>query len=391
MTALRRLAPIARSLAVGQQRFLNESSVESSIRQSRQPLLLYTAGTPNGRKASALLEELKGSTGLQYEINISENVQKEPWYVKLNPNGRIPVLVDRNRGDFTVFETAAILLYLEEHYDPERVFTFDPVKEPNEYSEMLQWIFWAGSSEFVAGYTDETERLYGVLELRLAERDYLAGKGKGKYTIADINAHPCRGVVRWWTLTMNVMNLGKRLTASTSFVRMYATRGRRPKPGTSERPAFHHPDPLLNNPKAVVTPLQDEDLTFIHRPPPTAPSPFSFSTAPTSPLLRPATALSGPLPPLARGATPELPRASDQVVAEIRRLRRSDPNTYTRPRLAKMFNVTSNFVGAIAALKSSARKARIRIAEQKETTMKEGWSEKKITQSAIRAKRREFW
>jgi len=51
--------------------------------------------------------------------------------------------VDRARGDFTVFETAAILLYLEQHYDKELVFSFDPVKQSNYYSEMLQWIFWA--------------------------------------------------------------------------------------------------------------------------------------------------------------------------------------------------------------------------------------------------------
>ncbi|KAG6830387.1 hypothetical protein H0H87_008274, partial [Tephrocybe sp. NHM501043] len=78
-----------------------------------------------------------------HKVLFSENMQKQPWYIKLNPNGRIPVLVDRNRGDFPVFETAAILLYLEQHYDPERIFTFDPVEESNEYSEMLQWIFWA--------------------------------------------------------------------------------------------------------------------------------------------------------------------------------------------------------------------------------------------------------
>jgi glutathione S-transferase len=78
-----------------------------------------------------------------HPINLSENVQKEPWYLKMNPNGRIPVLVDRARGGFSVFETAAILLYLEQHYDPELAFSFDPVKEPKFYSEMLQWIFWA--------------------------------------------------------------------------------------------------------------------------------------------------------------------------------------------------------------------------------------------------------
>ncbi|KAG6890798.1 hypothetical protein C0995_003231 [Termitomyces sp. Mi166 len=144
--ALRRLVPISQSLGVGQQRF--QSSAASSLRlhHAQHPLLLYTASTPNGRKVSALLEELKTTTGLQYDvhkIDISKNTQKEPWFLKLNPNGRIPVLVDRNRENFTVFETAAILLYLEEYYDKQRVFTFDPTQEPNEYSEMLQWIFWA--------------------------------------------------------------------------------------------------------------------------------------------------------------------------------------------------------------------------------------------------------
>ena len=77
-----------------------------------------------------------------HRINLSENVQKRPWYIKMNPNGRIPVLVDQARGGFTVFETAAILLYLEQHYDKELVFSFDPVKQSNDYSEMLQWLFW---------------------------------------------------------------------------------------------------------------------------------------------------------------------------------------------------------------------------------------------------------
>jgi glutathione S-transferase len=61
----------------------------------------------------------------------------------MNPNGRIPVIIDRARDNFTVFETAAILLYLEQHYDKERRFSFDPIEQPNDYSEMLQWIFWA--------------------------------------------------------------------------------------------------------------------------------------------------------------------------------------------------------------------------------------------------------
>ena len=80
------------------------------------------------------------------KIDISKNVQKEPWFIKLNPNGRIPVLVDRKRDNFTVFETAAILLYLEQHYDTQLKFSFDRDRGPNDYSEMLQWIFFTVSA-----------------------------------------------------------------------------------------------------------------------------------------------------------------------------------------------------------------------------------------------------
>lgn len=80
------------------------------------------------------------------KIDIWTNRQKEPWFIKLNPNGRIPVLVDRSRGDFVVFETAAILLYLVEHYDKEQKFFFKSDTQPNDWSEMLQWIFFAVSS-----------------------------------------------------------------------------------------------------------------------------------------------------------------------------------------------------------------------------------------------------
>ena len=78
-----------------------------------------------------------------YPIDISTNVQKEPWFIELNPNGRIPVLTDRSRNNFNVFESAAILLYLAHHFDKERKFTFDPVNEADHYYEMLQWVFFA--------------------------------------------------------------------------------------------------------------------------------------------------------------------------------------------------------------------------------------------------------
>lgn len=130
-------------------------------------LLLYTGPTPNGHKVSIFLEELKAAYGVEYEyvpahqrycarirsadhcdisvvkIDISKNTQKEPWFIKLNPNGRIPVLVDHNRNDFVVFETAAILLYLQQHYDKDGKFGFDKEKDPDLYSEELQWIFFA--------------------------------------------------------------------------------------------------------------------------------------------------------------------------------------------------------------------------------------------------------
>ena len=68
---------------------------------------------------------------------------KEPWFIKMNPNGRIPVLTDRSRGNFNVFESSAILLYLAQHYDKGHTFWFDAEKDPDDYSEMLQWLFFA--------------------------------------------------------------------------------------------------------------------------------------------------------------------------------------------------------------------------------------------------------
>lgn len=66
----------------------------------------------------------------------------------MNPNGRIPVLTDRSRNDFHVFETAAILLYLAQHYDPKYHLWFSPTTEPNEYSQMLQWTLFTVSKRF---------------------------------------------------------------------------------------------------------------------------------------------------------------------------------------------------------------------------------------------------
>ncbi|EIW59075.1 glutathione S-transferase C-terminal-like protein [Trametes versicolor FP-101664 SS1] len=185
---------------------------------SAKPLSLYTWRTPNGRKVSIFLEELKAQYGLAYEahpVDISTGVQKEPWFTRLNPNGRIPVLVDANRpspgGDgHAVFESGAILLYLAQHYDTLRKFAADAQADPETYSEVLQWIFFThggiGPMQGQAGhfvraapedipyakkrYIDETKRLYGVLDARLAGREWLAGRDGGTYSIADMNALP---------------------------------------------------------------------------------------------------------------------------------------------------------------------------------------------------------
>jgi len=179
---------------------------------------------------------------------------------------------------------------------------------------------------------------------------------------------------------------------ASAFTRSYATKWPRPKPGTSERPAYHAPDPLLNNPNAVVTALPDEDLTFIHRPPPTAPSPFSLTTNPVSPLLRPRPPQEDvPLPPFSRNHGKELPRASAHAMSEIRRLRALDPERYTTGMLARKFNVTRGFVSAIAALKKSKRRAKRQEQNEVAERARAKWGEKKTTLMMIKAKRRELW
>ena len=106
-------------------------------------LELLTWGTPNGHKATIILEELKEAYGkpeyVWQGIPIGENVQKEKWFTDLGPNGRIPVLVDHEAGSLGIMEGAAILSYLTRHFDPEHKlsFTSDP-----ELSLCEQWIAW---------------------------------------------------------------------------------------------------------------------------------------------------------------------------------------------------------------------------------------------------------
>ena len=164
---------------------------------------LYTWSTPNGRKVSIMLEE----TGLSYrvhKIDISKGDQFKPEYVAINPNSKIPAIVD-NEGPgggrpFTLFESGAILIYLAE-----RTGKFLP-KDPASRYVALEWLmFQMGGVGPIFGqvhhflraapepvpyaierYGKETRRLYGVLDARLREAAYLAGD----YSIADIATYP---------------------------------------------------------------------------------------------------------------------------------------------------------------------------------------------------------
>lgn len=160
---------------------------------------LYTAPTPNGWKVSVALEEL----GLPYTvhaIDLSKGEQKSADYLRINPNGRIPTIVDRANGDFAVFESGAILVYLAELTG--RLMPADPKGR----SLVMQWLmFQMGGIGPMMGqanvfyryfpekiqpaierYQNESRRLFEVLDHRLSESEWLAGD----YSIADI-AHWC--------------------------------------------------------------------------------------------------------------------------------------------------------------------------------------------------------
>ena len=157
---------------------------------------LFTAATPNGWKASICLEEL----GLPYKVTpiaLGKGEQKEEWYVKLNPNGRIPTIVDHDNGDFAVFESGAILIYLAR-----KTGKFLPKDARGEY-EVLQWLmFQMGGVGPMMGqanvffryapekipyaidrYQRESRRLFEVMERQLADHPYIAND---EYSIADI-------------------------------------------------------------------------------------------------------------------------------------------------------------------------------------------------------------
>ena len=111
-------------------------------------IILYTAGTPNGQKASITLEEL----GLNYEvkkINMGENVQKEDWFLRINPNGRIPAMIDRTptpdgkSREKRIFESGAMMLYLCQKYDLDNKISYP--YDSDKYWEVVEWLVWMQS------------------------------------------------------------------------------------------------------------------------------------------------------------------------------------------------------------------------------------------------------
>jgi GST-like protein len=182
----------------------------------RHPLQLYSLGTPNGVKVTVMLEELLalGHAGAEYDawlIRIGEGQQFGSGFVAVNPNSKIPAMVDRSGPKpIRIFESGAILLYLAEKFG-----AFLPT-DAGARAECLSWLFWQmGSAPYLGGgfghffayapakieyaidrYAMEVKRQLDVLDRRLAETEYVAG---GEYTIADIAIWPWYGgLVKGW-------------------------------------------------------------------------------------------------------------------------------------------------------------------------------------------------
>ena len=167
---------------------------------------LYTAATPNGHKASIALEELQLPYSV-HALSFDRKEQKSPAFLKINPNGRIPAIVDRDNDDFAVFESGAILLYLAE-----KTGQLIP-SDAKGRSRVIQWlmfqmggvgpmqgqanVFFRYFPEKLQGpidrYQHETRRLYEVLDSHLGEAEYLADD----YSIADIATYPWVRIHDW--------------------------------------------------------------------------------------------------------------------------------------------------------------------------------------------------
>lgn len=178
----------------------------------KHPLQLYSLATPNGVKVTILLEELlaKGIEQAEYDawyIDINEGDQFGSGFVEVNPNSKIPALMDHSTAPATrIFESGAIMVYLAEKFN-----AFIP-NDPSEKAECLSWLFWQmGSAPFLGGgfghfyayapekfeypinrYAMEVKRQLDVLDRNLAERKYLCGD---EYNIADMAVYAWYGVL----------------------------------------------------------------------------------------------------------------------------------------------------------------------------------------------------
>jgi GST-like protein len=183
---------------------------EQTLPVGDAPLQLYSLNTPNGVKVNILLEELrelgvKGAEYDAYKIDISENDQFGSGFVDINPNSKIPALVDYSAVEddepIHIFESGAILLYLAEKFGK-----FVPLEQGRARTECLSWVMWQmGSAPYLGGgfghfyayapepmeypinrFTMETKRQLDVLDIHLQDRDYMCGNDEQSYNIADM-------------------------------------------------------------------------------------------------------------------------------------------------------------------------------------------------------------
>ena len=185
---------------------------EKELPVGKHPLQLYSLGTPNGVKVTVMLEELlaAGHAGAEYDawlVRISEGDQFGSGFVAINPNSKIPALVDRSGTEpIRVFESGSILMYLAEKFG-----AFLPT-DPARRAECLSWLFWQmGSGPYLGGgfghfyayaptkieyaidrFAMEAKRQLDVLDRRLADNEYLGGR---EYSVADIAVWPWYGAL----------------------------------------------------------------------------------------------------------------------------------------------------------------------------------------------------
>ena len=185
---------------------------DKTLPVGKHPFQLYSLGTPNGVKVTVMFEELLalGYKGAEYDawlINIGEGGQFSSGFVDINPNSKIPALMDRSSDQpIRIFESGAMLLHLAQKFNE-----FIP-KDESRYAECLSWLFWqVASAPFLGGgfghfyayapekyeypinrFAMEVKRQLDVLERNLETREYLVGD---EYTIADMATHPWYGTL----------------------------------------------------------------------------------------------------------------------------------------------------------------------------------------------------